>query len=371
MTLNVLLIDDDPESLKLLVDTLPETIAGETIRWEPCGSFEKALCLIEERRFDIVVTDVYRDQKGVDKGPVTGDPRGTGLLEELRSRRFCPILFITDGTFPPDYMEGPFLKLADKSVDAEIHAKMEELIKTGIPELAHQLHDELDSTSGSYLWTFLDDNWAAMEASGLTDPEVLDRLLHRRASIQLSRLNGSGGTPSERQTIEGAEFYLMPRIALGPRLGEIVRRDGEFRVVLAPHCHLAIQPNKVEPRAEFVLTALTVPWTTVFEEHPLMGNTTKKLDALRRRLQSPSDLGAGLQGRYWFLPGFLDMDHQFVDFLQLTSLPYGELSEEWTPFAVLDVPFAEAFQSCFINFYSAVGLPVLDPTRFSDMIRDQ
>lgn len=368
--LNVLLVDDDPQSLELLGDTLPDTVAGRTIRWERCGAFEDALIRISERRFDVVVTDVYRGQKR--KEPVTGDPQGvTSVLDAIRERRFCPVLLFTDGSFPPDPPEGPFLKKADKSPgNSQIVAKLGELIETGVPELAHRLHDELDSTSGSYLWTFLDDNWAAMEVGGLTDPTVLDRLLHRRASVQLGRLDDSGGEPSERAVVEGAEFYLMPRIASGFRLGEIVRRDGEYRVVLTPHCHLVIQSGHEEPKAEFVLTALAVPWKKVFEEHPLEGNAAKKLDALRRRLQSPADFGRGLRGRYWFLPAFLDMDHQFVDFLQVRSLPYRELSEEWTSFAVLDLPFAEAFQSCFVNFYSAVGLPVLDPARFSDMSRD-
>lgn len=371
MILNVLLVDDDPQSLELLGDTLPDTIAGRLIKWERCETFDDALIRITERRFDVVVTDVYRDQKH--KEPVTGDPQGvSSVLDAIRERRFCPVLLFTDGSFPPDPPEGPFLKKADKSPgNDQIVAKLGELIETGIPELAHRLHDELDSTSGSYLWTFLADNWPAMEAGGLTDPAILDRLLHRRASVQLGRLDGSGGEPTERPTVDGAEFYLTPRIASGFRLGEIVRRDDEYRVILTPHCHLVIQPGQEEPRAEFVLTALAVPWTKVFEEHPLEGCTTKRQDALRRRLQSPPDFGRGLRGRYWFLPGFLDMDHHFVDFLQVTSLPYRELSEKWTPFAVLDVPFAEAFQSCFVNFYSAVGLPVLDSARFSGMSREQ
>ena len=62
------------------------------------------------------------------------------------------------------------------------------------------------------------------------------------------------------------------------------------------------------------------------------------------------------------------MDHRFVDFMQLRSIPIKELFEEWTPFAVLDVPFAEAMQSCFVHFYSAVGLPTLNERRFGDMI---
>jgi DNA-binding NtrC family response regulator len=72
--LNVLLIDDDDESLALLSESLPPSIEGKTIRWEPCGSFEQAFRAIAERRFDVVVTDIYRDRQK--KEPVTGDPQG-------------------------------------------------------------------------------------------------------------------------------------------------------------------------------------------------------------------------------------------------------------------------------------------------------
>jgi CheY-like chemotaxis protein len=368
MTLNVLLVDDDRESLELLASTLPETIADETLRWEPCSTFDEAFRLIEERRFDIVVTDIYRDQEGVEKLPTTGDPRGTGLLDEIRRRRFSPVLFITDGTFPPDYHDGPFLKLADKSDDTAIRSKMTELIETGVPSLAHALHDELDSASGSYLWNFLDTKWEEMVAAGLTERAVLDRLLHRRASVQLSRLDGSEGTPIERSTVEGAEFYLTPRIASGFRLGEIVYKGDEYRVVLTPHCHLVVQPGQAVPRANFVLTVRTVSWEEAFQSDPLRGSDAEsRLRNLRPRLQSPAQLGRPM-GRYWFLPGFLSMSHRFVDFMQLQSLSYAELSDEWKQFAVLDVPFAEALQSCFVHFYSAVGLPVLNPERFADLI---
>lgn len=365
--LNILLVDDDLESLRLLGDTLPGEIEGQRIWWERCGAFDDALTRIRERRFDVVVTDVYRDQKR--KEPATGDPRGvTGVLEAIREQRFCPVLLFTDGSFPAEPPEGPFLKKADKSPgNAQIVEKLGELIKTGVPELAHRLHDELDRTSGSYLWGFLDRNWTAMQEGGLTGPAVLDRLIHRRASVQLGRLSDDGGQGIERPVVEGAEFYLIPRIASGFRLGEIVRREDEYRVVLTPHCHLVVQPDHEEPRAGFVLTTLTVPWGTVFATHPLEGSAAKRLDGLRRRLQSPADFGRGLKGRYWFLPAFLDMDNRFVDLLQLASLPYSELSGEWESFAVLDAPFAEALQSCFVGFYSAVGLPVLDPARFSDM----
>jgi CheY-like chemotaxis protein len=364
--LNVLLIDDDPESLTLLMESLPDTVEDTTIRWEPCGAFEEAFERIAERRFDVVVTDIYRDRQA--KDPVTGDPQGKGVLQEIRELRFCPVLLFTDGTFPPEPEEGPFVKLADKSPgNLQIVEKLADLIRTGIPELAHRLHDELDSTSGSYLWEFLDTNWAALEAGGLTQPDVLDRLIHRRAAVQLGRLESSGDAPVERPTVEGAEFYLRPRIAPELRLGQILERGGEYRVVLTPHCHLVVQPGQTAPRADYVLTARTETAASLFERMPLQGGSaTKKLGELRRRIQSPAGFGQP-RGRYWFLPGFLAMPHLYVDFLQLESLEMQKALDDWESFAVLDVPFAEALQSCFVGFYSAVGLPMLDPDRFADV----
>jgi len=366
--LNVLLVDDDPDSLRLLEESLPDTIESTTIRWEQCGDFDDALQRISERRFDVVVSDIYRDRTSAAKDLATGDTQGVNVLREIRQRRFCPVLLFTDGTFPTEPPEGPFLKYADKSPgNAQILEKLGELIRTGIPELAHRLHDELDSTSGSYLWEFLDTNWAALQAGGLTQPDVLDRLVHRRASVQLGRLEDSEHGPVERPHVEGAEFYLHPRIAAELRLGQIIERAGEYRVVLTPHCHLVIQPGQADPRADFVLTARTVAPSVLFERHPLRGGTeAERTDNLRRRIESPAGFGQPA-GRYWFLPGFLAMPNLYVDLLQLESLPIRTALEDWRSFAVLDVPFGEAFQSCFVRFYSAVGVPTLNPERFPDM----
>jgi len=366
--LNVLIVDDDPESLRLLVESLPAEIEGATIRWEQCGEFDDALQRIAERRFDVVVSDIYRNREGEVKEPATGDTQGVDVLGDIRERRFCPVLLFTDGTWPTEPPEGPFLKYADKTPgNSQILEKLGELILTGVPELAHRLHDELDRTSGSYLWDFLDSNWSELESGGLTQPDVLDRLIHRRASVQLGRLDDSGEGYSERPHVEGAEFYLRPRISTELRLGQVLEHDGEYRVVLTPHCHLTVQPGQSDPRADFVLTVRTVGATALFEQVPLQGSTeAKRLDDLRRRIQSPTDFGQP-KGRYWFLPGFLTMPHLYVDFLQLESLPIKSALNGWESFAVLDIPFAEALQSSFVRFYSAVGLPILDPSRFADL----
>ena len=112
---------------------------------------------------------------------------------------------------------------------------------------------------------------------------------------------------------------------------------------------------------------MTIDASSLFGHHPLRGSTSeRRLGDLRRRIQSPAGFGRP-EGRYWFLPGFLAMPHCYVDLLQLHSLPIQGLFGDWRTFAVLDAPFAEALQSSFVAFYSAVGLPSLDPNRFSEM----
>lgn len=366
--LHVLLVDDDQESLNLLATSLPSEVANHTVTWEACNDFDDAIQRVQVRRYDVVVTDVYRDRTSETKTPVTGDPRAGDIVASIRGHRFSPILLFTDGTFPLEYEEGPFLKLADKSRGNDaIVEKLSELLETGIPELARRLHDDLDRTSGSYVWGFLEDNWRSLEQDGLTSLPVLERLLRRRAATQLGRLDPEGG--AELETVEGAEFYLHPPISDELRLGEIiVSAEDDYRVVLTPHCHLTVQQGAMAPRAEFVLTLRTLDARTLFADEPVGGNTReKRLEELRRRIQSPAGFGKPA-GRYWFLPGLLEMGHRFADFLQLESLPYERIRAEYRPFAVLDIPFAEALQSCFVRFYSAVGLPILQPERFEDLL---
>jgi len=370
--LDILLIEDDPENLRLLMESLPTSLAGHTLHWEPCGDFEEAVRSVMIRRYDLIVTDIYRDRKNKQKGADPGDERARDIIQEIRSKRFCPVLAFTDGSAPQSFKEEPFLRLADKSQgNKDILVKLQELLMTGIPAIARRLHDELDRTAGSYLWDFLEKNWIQLRDAGLGNPEVLERIVRRRASVQIGRLDPSAEDAEELGSVEGVEFYICPPISPKElRLGELLRRRGslDFRVVLTPHCHLAVQPKATVPRAEFVLTVRTVTATELLKRHPLeAGTAEKKLRLLGRCLQSPADLGQP-NGRYWFLPQFLNMPDLYCDLLQVESLEIGVIEKEYDRFAVLDTPFAEALQSCFTGFYSDVGLPTLIADKFKHLL---
>ena len=366
--LSILLVEDDEESLRLLSESLPESIEDYQIEWEFCADFDEAIRLVSGRRFDVVVTDIYRDRTDHEKGDSVDEKAGE-IVSAIRNIRFCPIVVFTDGSAPQTIQLGPFIKLADKSGgNKEILSKLRELLATGIPSIARKLHDELDQSSGSYLWEFLESRWHDLESTGASKPAILERLIRRRAAMRLGRLVPGVASPAELESVHGLEYYVYPPVSDDLRLGEIIKhnKDETIRVVLTPHCHLTVQSGDTCPRADHVLTLKTFPApetivTATAPETAWKGSSKEKTSTLRRRtkLVDTEKLGRPT-GRYCFLPGFLDIPDLYYDLLQAESLPFKTITDDYERLAVLDTPFAEALQSCFARFYSRVGLPELD-----------
>jgi len=371
ITLNILLMDDDPEVLEQLLQSLPDERKGCVLIWEPCREFDEAVQRINARRYDVVVTDIYRDRKGQAKGAEPGHDKGLNSIEAIRAKRFCPVVAFSDGSKPEGLKEGPFIKFADKSGgNGDILAKLDLILDTGIPQIANKLHDELDGVGCTYMWDFLEGNWEQLKQNELINPVITERLIRRRATTQFGRINPSSTGVNEIQEIEGVDFYICPKISdTEYRLGEIIHSkiSGEYRVILTPHCHLTVQLNEQKPRADFILTVKTVLANDIIQKKQWPKKQEDQLDQLRRRIQSPAEVGKP-SGRYWFLPRFLQMPDLYCDFMRLESLTYHDLANEYESFAVLDTPFAEAFQSCFTRFYSAVGLPALHAENFGHLM---
>jgi CheY-like chemotaxis protein len=372
MKLFLLLVDDEPDVLKQLIETLPTQLSGFDLVWDACGSFDEGLARLESRRYDVVVTDMaFRLKPGA---PV--ELRGLKAIEQIRGKRFCPIVAYSSRTKPQDLHEGAFLKFADKARgNDDILGKLKEVLDSGVPAIARKLHDELDGIGGEYLWGFLTKKWDDLAKVKGTTPDALERLIRRRAATQLARLKGN----AEIEDVGSSEFYIHPKISGEElRLGEILKlrnsAQPQYRVVLTPHCHLKIQAGDTEPRADFVLTIKT----TVAQDEILKVWEKKKkglklrtaedrAEVARRLVGSPPDVGSP-KGRFWFLPRFLEMPDLYCDLMQIESIPLATIRTSYEAFAVLDTPFAESLQARFAEFYSAVGTANLRPAEFLNLI---
>ncbi|MBK8476279.1 MAG: hypothetical protein IPL39_08150 [Opitutaceae bacterium] len=251
------------------------------------------------------------------------------------------------------------------------------MLATGIPQLARSLHDELDRTAGGFLWEFLEKNWVRLWPDGVADAKVVERLVRRRAALQLAEIGGSAEGVEPISSVAGLEYYTYPPLhSRGFKLGHIIQRKqlaADIRVVLTPHCHLTIQQAQTEPRAKYVLTIKTS------DAKSLIGDTkradAKSSDILKREKKlrgwatPPSGQDVGFpEGRFWFLPAFLDIPHCYCDFQQLETIPYADIASGFTSIASLTPPFAESLQSCFLAYYSGVGIPNIKPESITSLL---
>jgi CheY-like chemotaxis protein len=362
-TFEILVVDDDSENIEQLKLLLPTSVGVNPVAWEYCNSFDEALVMLRRRRFDVLISDIYRGREKGQKTIADGDVRARDLVNEIRERRFCPIVLFTDGQIPDELVKRPFVWSTDKA-GADFHGRLvgliAEAISTGLPDVARRLHDELDRYAGSFVWQFLAQRWEDLRTNGL-DASILDRIIRRRAAIQLSRVDGSDGEIALRAAIDPVDYYIYPPISKYVRLGEIIRRKGtsEFRIVLTPHCFLVVQPGQEAPRATHVLTALTILATETDPDFKWSKREHGIADQLRKRTAfQASDIGRP-QGRYCFLPKFLDIPDMYCDLMQLESLSLKTVTDDFDRVAVLDWPFAEALQASLSALYGTVGVPSL------------
>lgn len=375
MRLQVLLVEDEPSDLRHYQDDLPSVFeeCDSDVDIHPCDDFGRAyeFATSPARRFDLIVSDTYR-----------GNPKDRNadvlrMVNRYRKGRFCPLVVYSSGVQPPELKDSPFVVWADKGKTGDIERAIRAVLKTGIPQLAHRLHDELDQTAGGYLWDFLEKKWDQLSSRPGFDRRACERLIRRRAAVRLADLVLDSGRLAPISEVDGIEYYIYPQLDVADRsLGEIVRRrrkPDEIRVLLTPHCHLTLQPGQNEPRASYVLTVGTRCAEDVLGAQKLQTLRESEDEAKRyKKLKSwatpPSDVGKPA-GRYWYLPAFLDIPHSFCDFLLIESIPYDQLASRYERVAVLAPPFAESLQACFVRYYASVGLPDIRPASIEDLLQ--
>lgn len=361
--LEVLLVDDDRGDLLQFQRDLPRLFEqkGLTVKLHPVEDFNEACSLATDpsRRYDLIVSDTYR-----------GDPRNSDaqvmqMVREYRGSRFCPLVVYSSGVPPADFVATSFVIWADKGRGGEIERAICRVLDTGIPQIGRQLHNELDRNASDYLWGFLERKWQQLNDPVPMNLELVYRLVRRRAAVQIAEIDPNCGTAplSER---DAAEYYIYPALLTQGHfnLGDIVRSKTEtndLRVILTPHCHLVIQPGQSAPRADHVLTVKALPAAAVLGQRlvDVRNNDVNWNKKLKQWARSPAQTDGKPKGRHWFLPGFLDIPHSFCDFVQVQTVPYGQLCAGYERLATLASPYAEALQACFATYYSVVGIPDL------------
>lgn len=370
LDLNVLLVDDDPQTLEQLIRDLPSLFEDKDINVniDSKDSFDEAMeaTINPHVRYDLVISDTYKGDFKEMNAAVTN------MVTKYREGKFCPIVVYSSGPRPDSLACSAFVSWADKSTSDGLENTIKEVLDLGIPQTARKLHDELDETAGDFLWSFLEKNWEQLDIDSGINADVINRLIRRRAALIMSDL-----TPGKYSAINnkyGLDYYIYPALEQDYfSLGDIVKskENQQMRVILTPHCHLYIQPNQATPKAEFILTVKTMPAKDVLGEKLQTTKTmseTKQNKKLNTWSRSPAGTEKTPEGRHWYLPKFLEIPHLYCDFLQVESLSFDELSDSYERVATLLPPYAEALQECFSSFYGSVGIPDIEPKSIIDIL---
>lgn len=369
--LSILLIDDDEDWLDVIPRTIGTDLDGMALSWDRCNSFEQGLAKLSERKYDAVISDVYEGKS--EKLQATG----LSIVDDIRQKQFCPIVLISAGAMPEKLKLTAFVDFADKSgTNNELETSIKKQLRY-LPRLVRKLHDEIDSHGGSYLWQHLDAEWDELKDIVGSDEQLMERLIRRRISVQLARMIESEANLREIDSVRGLEFYLYPCISGNDfRLGDVIQHKstGQFRVILTPHCQLAVQKGETCPRADSILTVKTVSATDLLPNRVPKRSSWPADDAtdavkdewLRKKVNPVVEIRP--EGRYWFLPHYLKIPDLYCDFAQVESVIYDDLKSGFDRIATLDTPFAESMQSCFAGFYSAVGITNLVGGEFRHLL---
>lgn len=371
MDLNVLLVEDDEQFLEQFKRDLPDLFVRRDISVNIDGksTFEDGLEAIRNPhiRYDLIISDTYRGaQKNHDTAVLE-------MVHEYKNGKFTPIVVFSSGQCPSDLEISAFVSWADKGKDLDVERAINEILDIGLPQLARTLHDDLDKAAGSFLWDFLEKNWDELKPN--IDKEQLERIIRRRAALTISDLMPGSDTHMAVPNRYGLEYYIYPSLDHNYyNLGDIIRNKNtptDFRVILTPHCYLFTQPGQERPRADHVLTVKTITAENVLGDkinNAKQDKQDKQHKKLKKWAKSPAQTDRHPEGRHWYLPKFLEIPHLFCDFLQLESIEYASLIENYDSLATLTPPYAEALQECFSSFYGSVGIPEIAPESIRDLL---
>ncbi len=351
MKIKILMIDDDEkigENAQKLFNG--SKIKDNDIELVHIKEFEKALPMLKQSEFNIIILDVYRgEQKEKNE-----DRPGEKVLEEIKKTCFIPVIFFTGLTSRVDHLKSEIIRVVNKVDNLEkLRDEIEKTIDSKLIFIRNKLDSYIHNSMKEYFWDFVHKDWNLL--CEINDEISLSYLLIRRLGSSLSRrqiiklLEDDPKISSD--TIHPMEFYIYPCISKEFETGDILRLAGETFIVLTPTCDFICRSN-----GERAATNALIAKCSLLKENDKFKKYIENLSANEDNLKS---LLRGSDKRFFFLPGTFFIEDSLVDFQKIKAVSYEELSS-YNKIATLDDPFAQSMLASFIRYYNRIGHHDLD-----------
>ena len=356
----VLCVDDDPQKANEVAEFFTSWQKGN-----PYGSFtavtensfEKSLNRLSDERFDLVTLDLHGSS---DPEPKSGsednrEQEGKRVLDELKKRRFVPVIFYTGYADKISELETGVVKIVKKGQNdlEDVRNAAQTIYKTGLPELVRHIEKE----ERSFVWDTIDQHWDKLDG----DSEQLSYLLARRLAAQFNHQSVKTLLGHKEGAAKPIEHYIYPAIDSKILTGNIYcADDGNYWIVMTPSCDFA------QDKVERVLLAGASPlsqhqqhveWSAGDKWKGEGSAASKKAAAEWDRLRKFICNKAGDRTR--FLPGTFFIPDILVDIQVLKQMELADL-KTMTLVCQLDNPYRQELILHFSRYYGRLGTPDLE-----------
>ena len=373
----ILVVDDEQRSAQNNATALTQAAGSRRLPYSVEAvaeeSFEEALARVGLGGIDLLVLDVF-DQAGAGAGPGTHAPQplGRSVFEQVRAKRFLPIIFLT--ALPrhvESHKNAPFVQVVSKTEEstdpfAPLVAAVKRCLDSPFPSLHRAMQSHIDGVSREFMIDFVEQHWEDLKGRA----EDVAHLLMRRLGVSFDTgqhvlVYGPTKASSSASNVPPIRYYVVPAPS-EHRMGDIITPFGavdpgandttRWYMVMTPSCDLVEGRTK----AESVVLAECVPLESFDEYRGWVDAETgskSKREKIERLLKSnPHD---GSKNRYFYLPAAWKLPDLMVDLQRITHVPHSELSQ-YHKQASLDSPYAAALSHQFYCYLGRVGTPDLD-----------
>ena len=369
---HILVVDDQigiaSDTAEILNNAVSSGQLSQPIRASAETSFEKALEMLYRGGIDLLVLDVV-DQAGAGS-PVdteSSEPKGRSVFEQIRSKRFVPIVFLTALPHEVEDLENPpFIQVVSKRESESLIGCVETWITSQFPPLYRALQVHFDIIARGFMIDFVEKHWVELKDRSHDIAYLLMRRLGVSFDSGSSFLESMSGEPSavvgkvppiRYYIVPSPEEYRMGDILKAPTARSSDGPDLSTRyVIMTPTCDLV----KERTKADVVVLAECMPLDD-FREYTKWavagnGSRSKRTDLERLLKSNPRK---GQRNRYYYLPHAWTVPDMMVDFQRISHIPYDYL-DGYNIEASLDSPYAEALSHQFHCYLGRVGTPDLD-----------
>ncbi|MDH5388532.1 MAG: hypothetical protein OEY06_08785 [Gammaproteobacteria bacterium] len=347
--MKILLVEDDPESIKDYKSTLKRYEIEKNIKISSVevSNADEAFQKLDGT-FDGAIIDLKlnQDKEG-----------GNKVIARIHEEYRIPIAVYTGTPREMKCSEPGYIGLYIRGKDGydDIFNELLNVYQTGLTNILGG-KGILENALNKVFWEHLPEaisHWKQIDlASEVKEKQLLRYTLSHLQEILASDNNGCDDKRNR------AEIYIYPPVKPGLSAGLIVKHktDNNYAMIITPSCDLAQEKAKHIQLVDLV---------NLLESTDILGKIKNE-----SRKAVISTYVNNNKPRYHFLPNFGELTPNVLDFQRVSNIKIGDFDDTYKPICSISTSFYKDIVSRFSSYYARQGSPDFDIAVVSNEIND-